>query len=732
MTLAPGTRLGAYQILSPLGAGGMGEVYRARDTRLGRDIAIRILPPASPTHAAPRMGGIGHPNLATVFSVETEAGARFLTMELVDGVPLARIIPSGGMALARLLDIAIPTADAIVDVHEGGLVHQDLHPGTIVVTSDHQVKVLDFSLAGSSAPAPYRSPEQIRAEAVDARSDVFAFGVILYELAVGRRPFSGSTPEEVTRSVLRDEPAPLAGLRPDLPATLVNVIERCLAKHPEERFGTMLEVCHELRRMRSLHEHGVRLMPAQETDDVASIAVLPFVNASASKDDAYFSDGLADELLNTLLKIRRLRVAARTSSFQFRDPKEDITTIGRKLRVDTLLEGSVRKAGNRVRILVQLIKVADGLSLWSETYDRTLDDIFAVQDDIAQCVVRELRTALLGKEADPTTNGDVRAEVAHAARGRASKAEAHHLQLRARHLILHGGRDDVFLGIEYLERALELDPGFARGWAELANAHHLRVNMGWVPRTSGFARAREAVEHALRLEPTLAEGHARLARIRMSYDWDWRGAEVSYAIALEHAPGSPVVLLGAMVLMQTLGRFEEAMAFAEKALRRDPVDCAVYMSLGLTLDAAGRLADAEAAYRQALAFAPQRINLRAHLAMALLDQHRVEEAIEIAREELDEGYRLWALAIIHAVTGERGLSDDALRVLIENYAGDAAFQIAEVHAIRGETDLAFAWLDRAYVQRDSGLVELNVRRSLRSLHGDPRWAPLQRKMGFTT
>lgn len=627
MPLKPGTYLGVYRILSPLGTDGTGEVYRTRDTRLGRDVALKILPPSDagsrdhvlPPGAANSVVRLSHPNRATLFSVENEAGVRFLTSELVDGEPLARIIPPGGMAVARLLDIAIPISDALVDVHEGGLVHQDLTTGAVLVATDGHVKVLDFSLADAGASpargeggetAPCRSPEQIRAESVDARSDVFALGAILYELAVGRRPFPGATPEDARRSMLREEPVPLTDLRPDLPVSLVSVIERCLAKQPEQRFGTMLEVCHELRRMKSLHEHKLRLLPALASEEVASIAVLPFVNAGTSKDDEYFSDGLADELLNTLLKIRRLRVAARTSSFQFRDTTENIATIGRALRVDTLLEGSVRKAGNRVRILVQLIKVADGLTLWSETYDRTLDDIFAVQDDIARCVVRELRAALLGEEADPRTSRDVRAEVAHAARGRASTAEAHNLKLQARHLILNGGREAVSLGIEYLERALELDPGFALGWAELANAYHFRVNMGWIPRTSGYARAREAVERALRLEPTLAEAHARLARIRMSNDWDWRGAEASYAIALEHAPGSPVVLVGAMVLLQTLGRFEEAIALAKRALHRDPADIAVYMSLGLTLDAAGRLAEAEDAYRQVLSLAPQRINLR--------------------------------------------------------------------------------------------------------------------------
>ncbi|HET9251992.1 MAG TPA: protein kinase [Candidatus Eisenbacteria bacterium] len=761
MALAPGTRLGAYQILSPLGAGGMGEVYRARDTRLGRDVAIKILPPSvasSGDHAARldrearTVAGLNHPNLVTVFSVEDGDGFHFLTMELVEGETLTRIIAPGGLPLTQMLDIAIATADALVAVHEKGVVHRDLKPGNIMLANDGRVKVLDFGLARADSEtgsaldetlaftsraevvgtAPYMAPEQIRGLPVDARADLFSFGVILYELASGRRPFRGATYADVTSSILRDEPTGLAHLRPDLPADLVEVVVRCLDKEPEGRFAGALEVCNELRRLRSLLEHGVRLTPVPVPTEVASIAVLPFVNRSPDKEDEYFSDGLADELLNTLVKIRSVRVAARTSSFQFRDTTEDVTAIGRKLRVESLLEGSVRKAGNRVRISVRLVKAANGYQIWSGTYEHTLDDIFAIQDEIANCVVRELRTALLGEGSAETASTGVSAEVAQAARGRATSVEAHRLYLQARHLLSRGSREDVFRATEYLERALALDPRFARGWVELSTAYGVPAAFGWVPTAAGYGRARAAVERGLELEPDLAEGHARIARIRMSYDRDWKGAEASFARALKLAPGSASVLVGASVLMQTLGRFEEAIALAKQGLDQDPVSSAAYTVLGLTFDAAGRLAEAESAYRDALDLSPQRMNVRAYLALVLLDQGREKEALTMAQEEVDEGYRLWALAIIHAAGGRPGASDEALRALTEKYAGDAAFQIAEVHAIRGEADTAFEWLDRAYEQHDGGLTELKVRRSLRSLHSDPRWPVILKRMGFET
>ena len=280
-------------------------------------------------------------------------------------------------------------------------------------------------------------------------------------------------------------------------------------------------------------------VPKQEPP---SIAVLPFVNRSSSAEDEYFSDGLADELLNVLAKIRGLRVAARTSSFQFKGKNDDIAVIGRKLNVATVLEGSVRKAGSRMRISVQLVNVADGYHLWSETYDRTFDDIFAVQDDIAQSVVQELRTRLLGDAADAKASQEVTAQVAAAAKGRATDPEAHRLFLQARHLVDRINRDDTAKAIGYLKQALELDPAFALAWARAGRAYSTEAGHGWAPVAEGYARAREAVARALALEPDLAEAHAQMGWIQMTHDWDWRGAEASYRRALELAPGNAAVL----------------------------------------------------------------------------------------------------------------------------------------------------------------------------------------------
>src|SRR5436190_12259824 len=458
MALAAGTHLGSYEIIGALGAGGMGEVYRARDPRLGRDVAIKVLPADVSAHPdrlarfereARTVAGLNHPNIVTLFSIEDEGDVRFLTMELVEGQSLDRHVTPGGLPLERVLDVGIALSEALTAAHEKGVVHRDLKPANVMLTREGRVKVLDFGLAKlavvdlgldasqaatMAAPlssaglvlgtVPYMAPEQIRGEAVDARSDLFALGIILYELAVGSRPFCGATSADVSSAILRDTPEPLTSVRPDLPGDLERIVSRCLEKNPRVRFQTALDVCNELRRVGAPEqgEPAVHRKPA--SPDVASIAVMPFVNRSASAEDEYFSDGLADELLNTLAKIEGLRVSARASSFHFKGKDVPLAEVGRALNVATLLDGSVRKAGDRVRISVQLLKASSGEHLWSETYDRTFDDIFAVQDDIAQSVAKELRETVFGEPKDATTNGTARAVLADMARERTCDPES--------------------------------------------------------------------------------------------------------------------------------------------------------------------------------------------------------------------------------------------------------------------------------------------------------------------
>jgi adenylate cyclase len=480
-----------------------------------------------------------------------------------------------------------------------------------------------------------------------------------------------------------------------------------------------------------VHATGTKATPpgAARSQEPPSIAVLPFANLSRDEENEYFADGLAEELLNVLAKIRGLQVAARTSAFTFKGKNATVAEIGQALNVATVLEGSVRKAGNRMRIAVQLVKVSDGYHLWSESYDRTLEDIFAVQDDIAQSVVKELRTTLMGEAADATAEKAATEAVAAAAKGRATDPEAHRLLLQARYFAERNTREDTAKSIGYFKEALARDANFAIAWAELGEMYAREAGRSWTPVVKGYGRAREAVLRALALEPELAEGHAELGRIQLSHDWDWRGAEASCRRALALEPGSVLVLRQAAFVIGRLGHLDEAIELCQRALQQDPLSSAAYGSLAFYLHRSGRLTDAQAAFRKALELAPQRTLTRANLALNLLAQGRGEEALAEAQQEPEEWGRLWVLAIIHHAAGRHAESEAALQELIAKHQGDSAYQVAQVYSARGDVDLAFAWLQRAYVQRDPGLTDMQTDLLFRSLRNDPRWYTFLRKMG---
>jgi adenylate cyclase len=469
---------------------------------------------------------------------------------------------------------------------------------------------------------------------------------------------------------------------------------------------------------------------AARSKELPSIAVLPFINHSHDEGDEYFSEGLSDELLNVLAKIRGLRVVARSSAFTFKGKNATVAEVGRVLNVATVLEGSVRKSGNRMRISVQLVKAPDGYHLWSESYDRTLEDIFAVQDDIAQSVVKELRRALLGEAADTTAEEKANDAVAAAAKGRATDPEAHRLLLQARYFAERNTREDTARSIAYLKEALAKDQGFAIAWAELGAMYTREADRSWAPVVEGYGQAREAATRALALEPELAEGYVTLGNIQMTYDWDWRGAEASCRRALALAPGSALVLRGAATVIGWLGHLEEAIELCQHALAQDPLSAVAYNRLANNLHRSGRLTEADTAYRKALELAPHRSGTPERLALNLLAQGRGEEALAEVQQEPEGWVRLYALAIIYHVADRHSESEAALQELIRRHEGDSAYQIAEVYAARSEVDLAFAWLERAYVQRDPGLSEVRIDPLFCSLHDDPRWGAFLHKMGF--
>jgi TolB-like protein len=472
--------------------------------------------------------------------------------------------------------------------------------------------------------------------------------------------------------------------------------------------------------------------PVADLTAKPSIAVLPFVNMSDDTANEYFADGLAEELLNVLSKIRGLRVASRTSAFSFKGAKVDIPTLAQKLNVATILEGSVRKAGNRVRISAQLIHVATDSHLWSATYDRELEDIFAVQDDIARSVVTELRIALMGEKPDVAATAAVKAEIQAAARGRGDNAEAYRLYLLAN---FHHDRftaEGSAIAIEAYRAALKLDPNYALAWSGLAIAYARAAGSGWPGSAldEGFHLAREAAENAMRLAPDISESHEAMGVIRLTSDFDWKGAEVSFARALELAPSNVRVIRDAVDLLRALDRKDEAIALMRQAVELDPLSWSVYRELANCYLGAGRLDEAEAAIRKSIELSPDARMLHFRLSLICLFQGRLDEALEAAKCVVHDGFRLLALAMIYHAQGRHEQSDTALRELIETAAETAAFQIAEAFAYRDDRDQAFAWLERAYAQRDAGMHMLRESQSMRGLHGDPRWQPFLGKVGL--
>jgi TolB-like protein/Tfp pilus assembly protein PilF len=445
-----------------------------------------------------------------------------------------------------------------------------------------------------------------------------------------------------------------------------------------------------------------------------SIAVLPFADMSSGKDQEYFADGLSEELLNLLAKLPELRVIGRTSSFQFKGRNEDLRVIGEKLNVAHILEGSVRKSGEKVRITAQLIKAADGSHLWSESYDRKLDDIFAVQDDIAGEVVKALKLTLLG--------------TALTTRSKPQDSEAYNLALQGRFFVERRGQKDLERAVEYFRRARERDPSYAPAWAGLSQAYARQADLGFVPVADGYRRAREAAEKALALDPQLVDAHLAMGSIHLVYDWDWAGADASFRRALDLEPGNAQALRLASVPASTLGNWSEAIDLASKAVERDPLRPASYNNLGVTLLAVNRDAAAEAAIRKALELDPGGASWHQGIGRALLLQGKSAAALQAMEQETEELWRLSGLPLAFHALGRRNESDAALAALKEEYGDVAAFQIAEVHAYRGEADLAFEWLERAYAQRDGGLLDIKGDRFLRGLAGDPRYKAFLRKL----
>jgi adenylate cyclase len=470
--------------------------------------------------------------------------------------------------------------------------------------------------------------------------------------------------------------------------------------------------------------------PPVAAETAPSIAVMPFVNMSQDEEYGYFATGLSEELLTMLAKISGLRVASRTSAFSFKGKDVDIPTVAKSLHVAHVLEGSVRKSGKRVRIVTQLVEAASDSNLWAETYDRDMEDVFAVQDDIAQCVVKELRVALGLGGTRKVDDRVIEAEVHAATKGRSQNVDAYNLYLEGQEYRGRLKREDTAKAVECYLRALQIDPGYALAWAGLSRAYSDQAGQAWVQAAEGFSRAKAAAQRALAREADLAEGHAALGWVQRHFEWDWKGAEASFRRALEAAPGNTLAMNASADMLAALGRFDEAIALARRATSLDPLNIPVHRNLAMYCIAAGQLDEAERVLRQVLQMGAPGLLTFTWLGVIALARGNPEEALELVSQEVSDIFQRVGLCVTYHALGRLTDFDAVLAELIAEHGKDSPYQIAEIHGACGNADQAFEWLDRACVERDPGVSYLRVDPFLPRLHRDARWLPLLRQLGL--
>lgn len=786
MTLVSGTRLGPYEVISPLGAGGMGEVYRAKDAKLKREVAIKVLPEelfedkesvGRFEREAKLLAALNHPNIATIHAFDEYSGRHLLVMELVEGTTLRERLEAGAISPKHAVDYAIQIARGLSAAHEKGIIHRDLKPENVFVTKDGHVKVLDFGLARrTEGPRPdetdaltkshhtdpgvvmgtvrYMSPEQLQGLPLDHRSDIFSFGSILYELLSGKKAFKRDSAAETMSAILRDEPPELSESGRNIPAALDRIVKHCLEKSRDDRFQSAKDIAFALSEASAPVSTGgtktlvttraskrsplvpitagvVLLLaagavlfsrpsrvPSPSAVAGPSIAVLAFTNLSSDKDQEYFSDGLSEELMSLLTKAKELRVAGRTSSFVFKGKTEDLRTIGKKLNVATVLEGSVRRSGDQLRVSTRLVNVADGFQLWAETYDRKMTDVFAVQDEIAKAVVAALKIQLLPQERSL------------ASRHKTSNPEAYDQYLLGLQFLNRADADGFHRAVEAYQKAIALDPGYAAAYAGFAVAEDYAAEFEETAAavSQGKERSRKAAEKAVSLDPDLAEGYSARGFVR-TRAWDWTGALADLEKALVLNPGDVKTHAHYGELLASLGRLPEAIATAKKATELDRLSGEAWCTLGVLLYQNGQFPEARKALTRAVEIYPEHGFTHLMLGLtALLERNPKAALLEF--ERAGDIYPAMGLALAGDDLGRKKEAQRALDDLIEKEAHSAAYQIAEIHAWRGERDKAFEWLERAYAQRDAGLNSIKTDPLLARLRDDPRHATFLRKMSF--
>jgi TolB-like protein/Tfp pilus assembly protein PilF/tRNA A-37 threonylcarbamoyl transferase component Bud32 len=766
-----GQTISHYKIVEKLGEGGMGVVYKAEDTKLKRTVALKFLSAQSLetqqektrfVHEAQAAAALDHPNVCTVHEIDEAEGQTFIAMAYVEGHSLREKIASGPLKLEAALDLAIDVAQGLQEAHEKGIVHRDIKSGNIMLTSKGQAKITDFGLArlaggtkvtktGTTVgTVAYMSPEQARGEAVDHRSDIWSLGVVVYEMLTGQLPFKGEHEQAVTYQVVNENPDPITALRTGIPMELERIVNKALAKNPGERYQHVDEMLIDMKAVKKEVESGLKTVRQtrakllsgkraywyigiitvvillmvgglyifpRNKKAIDRIAVLPLENLSGDLEQEFFVDGMTDALIADLQKIRALHVISRTSVMQYKGVRKPLPKIAQELDVDAIVEGTVLREGNQVRITARLIHASTDRQLWADRYDRELRDILALHSEVAQAIAREVRVALTPQEQ------------ARLAGVRTVNPEAYELYLR--------GRDQVFKftivayekAVEYFQQAIEADPDFAQAYAMLAGCY---VYFGWsghMPLEEARSRAAPPLRKAFEIDDALSEAYHALATIKFYFDWDWVGAESEYKRAIELKPSNGEAHGQYSWSLMAMGRFDEAIAEAKRSLQLDPVLPLANWVMGYVYYCARHYDQAIAQYRQMAELEPNNPGAEWNIADVFAQIGRYDDAVRARQKALSLlGAPPEEIAALDSAYSESG--PEGYWSWHKNRSVGRPAVTAIIYAQIGDMDRAFALLEKGYEENSPEIHLLKVKPSLDPLRDDPRYHDLLRRMNF--